>query len=157
MKMHAGIIECAVANLLDFRKHIIVPNISHGFFFGQESDMLCIDADNRLTEIEIKVSISDLKADFKKNKHDNPNKYIGRLIYAIPQELLEKSLPIIPLKYGIITVKSFGEEKPKYFAKWYRKVRHKKYVQPLNNNEVIQLARLGCMRIWSLKQHNNKT
>jgi len=152
MKIHAGIVELAVAVLLDFRKNIIVPNVC--FNWGvMECDMLVVDDKNRVTEIEIKVSISDLKADFKKpHKHNHKN--LSRLIYAFPIEMLERALPIIPSNCGIITVESVNDL---YFkASWYRQCRHDKSKQPLTDKEVINLTRLGCMRIWSLKAHNNK-
>lgn len=152
--------EVAVANLLDYRKHIIVPNVSSGFFVWHEADLVVIDDKNRLTEVEIKVSVSDLKADFKKRKHLYPSKFVSRLIYAIPFELLHKCIPHIPPKFGVIVVKTIpklkGEDQSIYYAEWYRQVNHNKEINPLSESQVRNLGRLGCMRIWSLKKHNNR-
>lgn len=157
MKLNSGIIEVTVAQLLNYRKYIIIPNVSHGFFYNQEADMLVIDSNDRLSEIEIKISIADLKADFKKPKHTNPSELISRLIYAIPEELLEKAELIIPKKYGIITIRSYEDKGIIHaFANWHRMVRCNKEIKPLGIRDIRNLARLGCMRIWSLKQHNNR-
>lgn len=162
-KIHAGHIELATAVLMDYRKHIIVPNVC--FNWGtMECDMLIVDDKNRVTEVEIKVSIADLKADFKK-PHGHKHKNLSRLIYAFPLEMLEKALPLIPNHCGIITVaispyclkqiETIPNWKPSYEAKWYRQCKHDKTKTPLTDKEVINLTRLGCMRIWSLKRHNN--
>lgn len=149
--------EVAVSELVCYRRHIIVPNLSFGFL-NYEADMVYIDDKNRLSEVEIKVTLSDLKADFKKPKHLKPNKNVGRLIYAIPVEMLDKALEIIPNKYGIITVEGWVKHEgwnPVYLAKWHRQIQHRKDVVPLTDKQVINIARLGCMRIWSLKFKNN--
>lgn len=156
MKMHAGHIEVAVSNLLDYRKNIIVPNISHGFFGNHEADLIVVDEKNRVTEVEIKISLSDLKADFKKPSRINPSKLVSRLIYAIPDYLLEKAEPLIPKNCGIIIVRQWGESDiPRVIASWHRMVKHDKKISALNENSVRNLIRLGCMRIWTLKRHNN--
>lgn len=53
-------IETAIAMKLDIRKHIIVPNISWGAGL-HECDLLVINKSGYATEIEIKISKSDLK------------------------------------------------------------------------------------------------
>lgn len=153
-KIHSGHIECAVANLFDFRKYIIVPNVSHGWDISHEADLLAV-YDNKVTEIEVKISLSDLKADFKKPKHISALflKNIGRLIYAIPIEIYDKAVEIIPKQYGIITIKWNGY---RYEAQWQRQARHRKDYKGISDNQLINLLRLGCMRIWSLKSINNR-
>lgn len=89
----------------------------HGLYLNHECDLLVLDKNNRFTEVEIKISMSDLKADFKKY-HAHKAKYISRLVYAIPHDLLDKSM-----------------EPASIINKFYQ---------------------LGCMRIWSLKSHNNR-
>lgn len=163
-KIHSGHVELAVANLIDFRKHIIVPNVCLNWGV-MELDMLVVDDKNRITEVEIKVSIADLKADFKKaHKHNHKN--ISRLIYAFPKDMLEKALPLIPSNCGIITVEispyclkqmeTIPNWKFSCVAKWERQCKHDKNKLPLTYKEVVNITRLGCMRIWSLKRHNNK-
>lgn len=150
-KIHAGHMECAVAALLNYRVYTIVPNVSWGAGFRHECDMLAIDSERRFTEVEIKISLSDLKADFKKSHGHKSNK-ISRLVYAIPDFLLEKGLPLIPQTCGVIAVRWSGS---RYVAYWVRQARHK-VIQKPTEQDITNVMRLGCMRIWSLKSHNNK-
>jgi hypothetical protein len=156
-RLHAGHIEVAVAKLLDFRKHVIVPNVHWGLGLKHECDMLALDSDGRFTEIEIKVTASDLKADFKK-EHGHKSKYISRLIYAMPKELCERHADLIPKEFGIISVStnSFGVSYPMIKASHYRHARHDKAKEKPPETLIKDFMRLGCMRIWSLKDHNNK-
>jgi hypothetical protein len=79
--------------------------------------------DTRLIEIETKISIADLKADFRKDKHKLYEKFAtegaakwqvpNSFYFAVPEHLLEKAqaflatvdIPVVR-KYGIITVPS---------------------------------------------------
>jgi hypothetical protein len=101
--MNALQVEIAVANLYNYRANIIVPNVSWGWLLRHEADIIVVNKNNYVTEVEIKVSISDLKADFKKG-HSHESKKIHRLVYAIPFTMLEKALPLIPKYCGIIVV-----------------------------------------------------
>lgn len=156
IKIHSGDIEVAVANLLDFRKYTIVPNVSWGLGLKHECDLLALDKNKRFTEIEIKISIQDLKKDFEK-QHGHYSPYIGRLIYAIPVELIEKALPLIPKECGIITVKhqKYSKKNP-FKADWYRQCKHRKGVSEIPNEMIEKFYHLGCMRIWSLKSYTYK-
>ncbi len=145
-KLHSGHIELAVVSLLNYRVYTIVPNISHGLLGLHEADLLCYNG--KFTEVEIKISASDLKADFKK-KHGHHHKYISRLIYAMPLNLCEKYSDLIPKENGIIAVSWNGF---RYVARHYRQARHKKIQYEPSDQFISDFMRLGCMRIWSLKQ-----
>ncbi len=145
--IHSGLIEVAVVELLNFRVYTIVPNISHGLLGNMEADLLCYNG--KFTEVEIKISASDLKADFNK-KHGHRHKFISRLIYAMPHDLCEKWGYIIPKEHGIISI-GWNPHKKKYSASFYRQSRHRKTI-PIPDYFVRDFMRLGCMRIWSLKQ-----
>lgn len=162
--IHSGHIEVAVANLLNFRVFTIVPNVSFGLGLSHEADMLCLDQKDRFTEVEIKTSMSDLRADFKKS-HGHQSDLITRLIYAFPVEMLSKAEPLIPKECGIIVVYEKTEssrypglslKKPILKARWERQCRHRKRNTPIPPQTIRKFMELGCMRIWSLKSHNNK-
>lgn len=54
-----------------------------------EADFITITKSDYLIEVEIKISISDFRADFKKKHyHDCPE--VNALYYALPKELYEK-------------------------------------------------------------------
>jgi hypothetical protein len=149
-------IECALAKYFDTRKNIIVCNVSFGLL-DYEADMLILNRTGYLTEIEIKRSLSDLKADFgKKHKHDD--KKVKEFYYCIPDTLLEDCIALChenkqPIT-GIITYTEdavlrtyyrialscvYGELEP-YFSG-----------RKLFLEEQLQLARLGVMRMWNYK------
>lgn len=163
-KLHSGHIELAVAELLNWRIYTIVPNVSWGLGLNHECDMLALDQKGRFTEIEIKVTASDLKADFKKT-HDHSSKYIGRLIYAMPEAMVEKYSDIIPPHCGIISVGVIKLNKYRnsdlityqtLAAKWVRNAKHNKYTEVVPVEKKLKFMSLGCMRIWDLKRHNNR-
>lgn len=153
-KIHSGHIEVAVAMLFDYRKYVLVPNVSWGLGLGHECDVLALSPDGYFTEIEIKISMQDLKKDFTKT-HGHQSKFISRLVYAFPVEMLEKALPLIPINCGIIVVKQKTIKcKEVLVAEWYRTNKGDKTKKP--TEQIIKdFMRLGCMRIWSLKAHNN--
>ncbi len=169
-RLHAGHVEVAVAMLLNYRVYTIVPNVSYGLGLHHECDMLALDKQGRFTEIEIKVSASDLKADFKK-WHEHKSKFISRLMYAMPIELCEKYQDLIPSHCGIIAIKEIkfykwekikrGSDKVKYVehqgwkAEFFRQAKHDKNKEKPSDKIIKEFMRLGCMRIWSLKSKNN--
>lgn len=153
---HSGHIEVAVAQHLGYRQNIIVPNVSWGLGLRHECDMLALDDSDRFTEIEIKCTASDLKADFLKT-HGHRSKIISRLVYAMPERLCMKYKHLIPDGVGIISVRNTAEpgDIPCYKASWLRMCRHKVVDRP-DSDTIRNFMRLGCMRIWSLKAHNNR-
>lgn len=147
-KITARHIELGVVGLLNYRVYTIVPNVSFGLGLGHECDLLCYK-DGKFTEVEIKISMADLKKDFTK-KHGHKSPYISRLIYAFPETMLEKALPLIPSHCGIIITNVYNEY---VRARWYRQCKYQsKDKVPID--KVLKFMSLGCMRIWTLKHHN---
>lgn len=84
------------------------------------SDVLAVDKDGTFTEIEVKVSLTDFKADFKKPKHkifehattlkemawDKKFAFVPHQFYfAVPESLVPEVLPLLMGKpYGVISV-----------------------------------------------------
>jgi len=162
--------EVAVAKLFNPRQCLIVPNVDWGFpGLGHEADLLILRASNYLTEVEIKISLEDLKADLRKaHNHESPK--LRHLFFAVPFNLLEKGLHLIPSEAGIIVVeeKSFldityrvGKSPIKtpvteLVARKFREpvILGKYKVTP---EERYLLARLGTLRIFPLKKKLVKT
>ena len=138
----ANEIELAIAKFFGIRKYVIVPNVSWGFL-QYEADMLILTSSLYAWEVEIKVSVADLLRDqHKRHSHDSP--YVRRLWFAIP-ECLESSADHIPFRAGILVVKKNGKvvqcRKPKILN-----------CRKLSETDSFKIARLGVMRIWSLKE-----
>jgi len=82
------------------------------FIFGFESDFFCISKSGYVIECEIKISKSDFKADFRKNKYGKVRHEIlqdrsktfkpNRFYFAVPKGLL--TVNDIPDYVGLIEV-----------------------------------------------------
>ena len=138
-------IEYAVARHFGIRTHLIIPNVSWGFFI-HECDLLIVSKSGYLTEVEIKISASDLKKDVEK-KHGHKDDRIKNFYFAIPQKLhKDKYIEFIPENAGILIVNERG-----YINVW-RKPLINKNAKSISIDDELLLARLGTMRIWGLKK-----
>lgn len=131
-----------------------IVNVSFGFL-NHEADLLVMNENCRLYEVEIKTSLADLKADFKK-KHGHEDRKVERLFYAVPTPLLEAAQNIIPEQFGIIAVEDAGKG-CKYPCLYATRVRNAAKLRdyPLNVHQVIQLLRLGTMRFWTRHRYED--
>jgi hypothetical protein len=145
--VNAQDIEIAVARRFDYRRHIIVPNVSWGLFRGgMEIDLLIVKPSGWATEIEIKVSGSDIKRDAKKHRHYLPasfNELLRSKYFAVPEKLADH--PDIPMSVGIIKVGDGG------YTQIVRPAALNKRARKLTEEEIRKVLELGCMRIWTLK------
>jgi len=141
-------IELAICNYYGIRQHIIVPNVFIGFgtISDHECDLLVIKKSGYAVEIEIKMSVSDLKADFKK-VHKHENEKLQALYYAVPNDLYEKCKDLFPKYAGIYSIYKI---EGRSFARIERSASNKK-CRKLTIEEQLKFARLGVMRIWNLK------
>ena len=141
-----GEIEEAVVRHFNARKNVIVPNVSWGMF-PYELDLCMLNlAGMYASEIEIKISKSDLKADGKKHHcHDKNGNFIKYLWFAMPDKL-KGCEDLVPENAGILYINKYG----------YGKIFRKPVVNPVarkwDYEKAFKLARLGTLRIWSLKR-----
>lgn len=88
------------------------PNVN---LFGWEMDLALVSSSMYLTEIEIKLTLSDWKRDCKKGKFLNPQhapkmfKHIKYFYYAVPERLLPKTPDFVTAETGIITFNLEGK------------------------------------------------
>ena len=83
-KITTAEMEVAIAKYFGIRTHIVVPNVSWGFF-NHECDLFLIRKSGYGFEVEIKRSKSDMMADFKKkHSHGDRRNRIVQLYYAFP-------------------------------------------------------------------------
>ena len=146
--------EERLAQYFDYRQNIIVPNVSWGFHL-HECDLLVLRKSGYLVEIEIKVTRTDLKKDRGKfHKHIDDYNRVKELWFAIP-DYLQDSIEFIPEHAGVIVLnkedRSYSDC-PVIRCKILRKARINKSARTLYENEMLKLARLGTMRIWTLKK-----
>ena len=154
MKLNSNIIEYYTAKLFGIRNNYIIPNVSWGFDI-HECDLLVISSkSNYVTEVEIKISLSDLRADFKKrHNHNDSQNRIKYLYFAMPEVLISYAEDILPKSVGLIEIKEIKVNgyNNYYEANFYRKAEQIKNSRALTDDEVFSLLRLGCMRVWNLK------
>ena len=145
--------EDAIARLYGFRTNIIVPNISWGLPGMHECDMFIVKSTGYAVEVEIKRSKSDLLADFNKGHHhkDRRNR-IKEFYYALPENLMKSCEELVPKDAGIIVCERSDYVNGKVFARFHRDPAPRFGAVKLSKDEQFKIARLGTMRIWSLKQ-----
>jgi len=136
-------LEVRIAQHFNFVQNIIVPNVNWGLFH-HECDLTILTKSGYAYEIEIKVSKADLLKD-KKKHHQHRDRKIKYLYFAIPAKL-EKYSSEIPLHAGILVVDKEGH------VHEARKPIANMPLYVFTPAEFFQLARLGTMRVWGLKE-----
>jgi len=143
--------EEAISRYFGIRTNIIVPNISWGLPGMHECDVFIVKKSGYVIEVEIKRSKADLLADFKK-KHDHSDIRIKEFFYALPENLLKTCTEYIPEHAGIISCsRSKWKTRNSVYASVIRDCKPSKDARKLTQEEQFKVAKLGCMRIWSLK------
>ena len=142
-KLRSSHIEIAVARHFGYRQNVIVPNVFWGLGFRHELDLLLVTQRRVCWEIEIKVSVSDLKRDVEK-RHQHQDPRLARLYFAI-SETLVPHISCIPESAGVLVVDS------RLRLRVLRPPRIRK-AKKLTDSEYLKLLELGTMRIWTLKQ-----
>lgn len=117
---------------------------------NHECDILIVTKNRYLTEVEIKISLSDLKADFKK-KHQHKDENIKNFYYAFPEEMKEKALELIPKECGILIAVKKESGIPYRKIECYRKPKINKEAKPINNIVLSKIYRLGYLRYWNYR------
>ncbi len=140
-------IELVVAEWLGVRQRLIVPNVSWGMHL-HECDLLALSRSGWATEIEIKVSKADLKRDGHKH-HQHRSHRIQYLYFAMPRAMRD-CVEHVPIHAGIILVHS--NEWGLYRCEIARRPIANPSACKFTADERLELARLGAIRIWSLKR-----
>jgi hypothetical protein len=152
-------IEIEVIKGFNPRQNIIVTNVSWGIVNAKykalhECDVLILSGSGYATEVEIKVSKADLLKDGEKKHHHNHN-LIRRFYYAVPKELEQVALETIPDHAGLIIITKISDARRNRLT-WVKQCKPNKEAVKWTDNQRMQLARLGTMRILGLKQKIQK-
>ena len=168
-------IEIGLMQHFNFRQNIIVTNVSDSSFLVPfETDMVVLTKSNLAYGIEIKVSKSDLKADLKKRQFalfnvvregkKGVDRWYSRFkyfYYAVPSDLVEEALKIVPPFCGVLSIRKIQYPQsyiPDYIT--YKVVEKRKperiSCQKWTDSERLKLAHLGAMRIYALKNRQNQ-
>jgi hypothetical protein len=103
----ASEVKVAVAVYLRYKRQCRLVTFERGTeSFGDFPDVLAVTDDMRLIEVEVKVSLSDFKADAKKRKWLPyfAREWQGRrtFFYAVPFDLAEKVRPLLRPGLGLL-------------------------------------------------------
>lgn len=139
-------IELAVTRYFGVQRHTIVPNVSWGMF-PYELDMCVLNHRSRYAyEVEIKISRSDLRRDQKKgHHHDRNGNAIKGLWFAMPKKMFGCE-DLVPETAGIMYI----DEQGKVLIS--RKPKSNPVAIRWTFEQCYFLARLGTMRMWTLKR-----
>lgn len=143
--MHAGDIELVLANHFGYRHNLIVPNVSWGIFHHQEVDVLILRPSGYAVEIEIKVSVSDVKRDLDKH-HAHNSRLVRQTWFAMPDTIANKATPMIPDRFGVLAVYQDGR------VRTLRVAKVNKDACKWTTERIAKLHELAAMRIWTLKE-----
>ena len=111
-----------------------------------ECDMLMVTKNYFLREIEIKISVSDFKADFKKKHNHEGN--IKQFYYAVPYYILDKIKDLVPEQAGILVAEYNAELSDHWQLKRHKKATDNKLAMPIDEDKLNKIFRIGYLKYW---------
>lgn len=149
-QIHLALRNCGLWNK---RSDIMIPNLSWGLL-DYEADFVIISKSGYMTEVEIKRSLEDFKADFHKS-HTHDAEQVYYFYYCVPEKIYDKAIDFLRycklgnsnLDYpAVLYYTETGQIVNTGFGNKYSKGKHRK----LFIEEILQVARLGQLRYWNL-------
>lgn len=143
--------------IFPWRRYVVVPNVYWGLL-PHEADLAVLSDAGWLSEVEIKIRVSDFRNDAKKAKHKSPGlsvrgDCITDFYYAMPADIWAKSNPEwLLLGAGLITVEANHTFPEHDMAKVVQKPMARPTARKLSEAERLQLIRLGYLRYWSRRE-----
>lgn len=149
----AEIQRCLATTLFHYRRHVCVPNVDFGFL-PWEADLVVLRASGYADEVEIKISVADLRRDKHKSRHRWPRVgkalRIRQMYYAVPEDILLKiRADDLPRDAGIIAIRLIDEQLQIRRAEIVHPATRRDGARKLTPDEKYILARLGCIRFWT--------
>lgn len=129
------------------RMAAVVPNVSWGLLYD-EADLIVLSKTGYLTEVEIKISMADWKADLSKTKWKRTNyqdNLVKRFFYAAPAELAIRYAELqLPEFAGVISISDRG------LAIVIKEAGNIKGHKKLSLLQVHKLLRLASIKAWRM-------
>ena len=164
-------IECALykeSRICNYRQDIVVCNLSWAML-NHEADFVAVTKNGYMTEVEIKRSWSDFLADFKKDVKQHKDEHVYRFFYCVPLSIYPKVKEYLhdnPIELKAVI--TYDENLHFEFHHDYEgapceiemingreRCHSSRYImwgrRKLFLEEMLHIARVGCMRIWSRK------
>lgn len=160
-------LEVKLMYYFNFSQKSIVTNVTDmSGLVKFETDMIVLSKAGYAHGLELKISKSDLKAEFKnKKQHGNPpfghlyskeellERYYNMFKYfsfAFPENLTQEALKIVPKHFGLYAV-----NKNKFLVNQIRKPKLL-FNYKWTDFQQYDLLRLGNMRVYNLKRKSLK-
>jgi hypothetical protein len=153
-------------NLFDFTRYAVVPNVSYSVLYQGEADLLCLSKGNIFHEVEIKISVQDMKNEGKKRKSQYSNVVAYKWI-AAPEEIADKALELecIPKTWGVVSVSAIWVEDIRWYshvepAHWViktKKLRNPKRQETIaiSESKIVAFYIAGITRMWSKRKNED--
>jgi hypothetical protein len=150
------IAEAVVAGMFPIPRHLCVPNVSWSLL-PYEADLLAMTSSGYLIEVEIKISLSDLKRDTVKTKWNCRafDQLVSRFYYAMPASLWSKNgVPeCVREGAGVISVE---RDRNGVLRTRMEREATRTSARPLTPQQQFDLARVGSYRAWSPYQRHRQ-
>ena len=111
-----------------------------------ECDILSVTKNNFLREVEIKVSVSDFKADFKKKHNHEGN--IKQFYYAVPYYILDKIKDLVPEQAGILVAEYNAELSECWRLRKHKEASNNLSATPIDDKKLNLIYRIGYLKYW---------
>lgn len=151
--------------LFNERTDIMIPNLSWGLL-NHEADFVSINKSHYLTEVEIKRSLQDLRADFKKDVFHHDDR-VYRFFFCLPLTIKDKALEVMAEEENLNKLRElYHTHSPRPAIIWYDEDCNLGYQhqgggwsytggRKLFLEEVITVTRLLSLRYWPTLDKNN--
>lgn len=144
--------------LVPARRYVCCPNVSWSML-PWEADLIAMSESGYLTEVEIKISHSDLKRDMKKAKHQRVNGWgsdrIKFFYYAMPAKVhalaeAAGTLDLLPAHAGVVVVERGLIPNGHSDRCVVKKIAEAQRARPMRDGEKLELYRLISFRYWDM-------
>lgn len=149
------------SDLFNQRSDIIVPNLSWSIL-PYEADLIGISRSGQVTEVEIKRSLADLRADYKKD-HRHDASCVTYFYYCVPEKLVEKAKKVIleneqkrivvPITDKDCPALLYYNEQGQIFHTDFGKAKRFGYHQS-STDDRENAGRMASLRYWDLLEKN---
>ncbi len=161
--------ECILVKFFGgVRTNIIVPNLSFGFL-NHEADLVIVGKSGYLTEVEIKRSFEDFKADFKKEIYHDRDERVAYFGYFVPKSIQQKCMEFNKehakdvtyngspyMVFGFTDDGKIYDEDGRYLVGGGFGASYNPNARKLFLEERLKIAHLGCMRLYPIKKNNKQ-
>lgn len=150
--------ETVVGQVFPIPRHLCVANVAWSLL-PYEADLLVMTQSGYMVEVEIKVSLADLKRDASKHKWSTQafTTMVSRFYYAMPAALWEKPAAQEAVRPGagvIVVEKVEHDRHGRVLEARVEREAVRTGARALTARERFDLARVGSYRAWSPQQRH---